>query len=323
VLKAPCLTYSSGIAAIHAVFTLLNPKRVSIGDGYHGTHGALGLHKRLTGCTELSLDCKVEDLSAGDLVCLETPVNPTGNVFNIAHYAEKAHSRGAYLMVDSTFGPPPLQDPFHWGADIVMHSATKYIGGHSDLLCGVLATNNRDWLAQLARDRVYLGSIIGSLEGWLGIRSVRTLEMRVQRQSQNAMDLVEAVDGALNGHTVGTGLSESDVEVIKAVVAEVKHASLQHSDKAWLTKQMPVGYGPVFAMIMKSEQLAKRLPSKLHYFAHATSLGGVESLVEWRTMSDPNVEKTVLRFSIGIEDSRDLLEDLISGFRALLEEKIQ
>lgn len=82
---------------------------------------------------------------------------------------------------------------------------------------------------------------------------------------------------------------------------------------------MPAGYGPVFAVIMKSENQAKRLPSKLHFFAHATSLGGVESMVEWRTMSDATVETNLLRFSIGIEDARDLLDDLISGFRALRE----
>lgn len=316
-MKAPCLTYSSGLAAIHAAYTLLNPRRISIGDGYHGTHGVLEIHKRVSGCKELPLDCSEEELSVGDLICLETPVNPTGNAFNILHYAEKAHSRGAYLMVDSTFGPPPLQDPFSWGADIVMHSGTKYIGGHSDMLCGVLATRNKDWLTKLAEDRVFLGSVMGSLEGWLGIRSVRTLELRVQRQSKNAVDIVEALDGALSGHTVCTGFSQSDINAVKAVVAEVRHASLQHADKPWLTKQMPGGYGPVFAVVMKNEDLARRLPSKLNFFAHATSLGGVESLVEWRTMSDATVDKALLRFSIGVEDSRDLLEDLLLGFRAL------
>ena len=162
---------------------------------------------------------------------------------------------------------------------------------------------------------------MGSLEGWLGVRSVRTLEMRVQRQSQSAINLVEALDGALSGHTVGTGLSQDDVDAITAVVAKIQHASLQHGDKSWLTKQMPMGYGPVFAMSMKNEDQARRLPSKLNLFAHATSLGGVESLVEWRTMSDATVEKTLLRFSVGIEDARDLLEDLVSGLRSLSEER--
>lgn len=322
-LKNPCLTYSSGLSALHALFTFLNPKKVAIGDGYHGSHGVLDLHIRLTGCTKLPLDCKPEDLNEGDLICLETPVNPTGKAFNIAHYAAIAHSRGAYLCVDSTFAPPPLQDPFKHGADIVMHSGTKYIGGHSDLLCGVLAVKNKSWIPGMFKDRSCLGSVMGSLEGWLGVRSLRTLELRVTRQSENAGRLVDALDGALTGHTVGTGLSLSDVEAITSVVASVTHASLQADDMSWLRKQMPQGYGPVFSITMKSAELAKRLPSKLKYFDHATSLGGVESLIEWRTMTDPSVEETVLRVSVGVEDARDLLDDLVGACGALVEEGVK
>lgn len=316
-LKNPCLTYSSGLSALHALLTFLNPKKVAIGDGYHGSHGVLDLHRRLTGCTKLKLDCAPEDLNEGDLICLETPVNPTGKAFNIQYYADIAHSRGAYLMVDSTFAPPPLQDPFRWGADIVMHSGTKYIGGHSDMLCGVLAVKRKEWIPGMIEDRAYIGSVMGGLEGWLGVRSLRTLELRVTRQSENAGRLVDALDGALTGHTVGTGLSQSDVEAIRAVLASVSHASLQTDDMKWLRKQMPEGYGPVFSINMKSMELAKRLPSKLKYFDHATSLGGVESLIEWRTMTDPTVPETLLRLSIGIEDHRDLLDDLLLAFRAL------
>lgn len=319
-LHAPCLTYSSGLSALHALLTFLNPKAIAIGDGYHGSHGVLGLHKRLTGCKILPLDCKPEDLGEGDLICLETPVNPTGNAFNIQHYANVAHSRGAYLSVDSTFAPPPLQDPFRWGADVVMHSGTKYIGGHSDMLCGILAVKRKEWLPQMLDDRLHLGSVMGGLEGWLGVRSIRTLELRVKRQSETALQIVDALDGALSGHTVGTGLSQGDVEAVKAVLAEVKHASLQASDMPWLRKQMPNGYGPVFSIVTKNSEFAKRLPSKLRLFHHATSLGGVESLIEWRTMTDPTVEKTFLRVSIGVEDSRDLLDDLLQAFRALVEE---
>jgi cystathionine beta-lyase/cystathionine gamma-synthase len=121
------VAYSSGLAAFHALLTFLNPKKVSIGDGYHGCHGTLSLHERATGCKVLPLDCAIEELGEGDLIHLETPVNPTGRAFDIQYYADKAHARGAYLSVDSTFGPPPLQDPFLHGADVVMHSGTKYI----------------------------------------------------------------------------------------------------------------------------------------------------------------------------------------------------
>jgi cystathionine beta-lyase/cystathionine gamma-synthase len=317
-LKGECLTYSSGLASFNALITFLAPKRVAIGAGYHGCHGVLELHQRLSGLKVLPLDCKPEDLQKGDLIHLETPVNPTGLAFNIQHYADIAHSRGAYLSVDATFAPPPLQDPFKHGADIVMHSGTKYIGGHSDMLCGVLAVKQKEWIPKMLNDRLHLGAVMGGLEGWLGVRSVRTLELRVMRQSESAGRIVDALDGALTGHTVGTGLSQSDAEIIKSVVKEVLHASLQTQDyKTWLKKQMPNGYGPVFSVVFKSSELAKALPSKLHLFHHATSLGGIESLVEWRAMTDSTVGRDLCRFSIGIEDEKDLLDDLIQGFKAL------
>ena len=316
----PCLTYSSGLSALHALVTYLNPKAIAIGDGYFGSRGVLQLHRRLTGCKILSLDCDAEHLNAGDLICLETPVNPTGKAFRIQHYADVAHRRGAYLCVDSTFAPPPLQDPFESGADVVMHSGTKYIGGHSDMLCGVLAVKREEWIPQLVEDRLHLGSVMGGLEGWLGVRSVRTLELRVTRQSETATEIVDTLAGALSGHTLGTGLSQGDVEVIKAVLAEVLHASRQSSDMPWLQKQMSGGFGPVFSIVMTSADLAKRLPSKLHFFAHATSLGGVESTIEWRTMTDKAVAKTLMRVSIGVEDSKDLLNDLLQAFRTLATE---
>ena len=157
---------------------------------------------------------------------------------------------------------------------------------------------------------------MGGLEGWLGVRSARTLELRVTRQSETATRIVEALDGALTGHTVGTGLSQSDVDAIKPVLSKVFHASLQTDDyKTWLRKQMPGGYGPVFSIAMKTADFARHLPSKLNLFHHATSLGGVESLIEWRTMTDSTVTPDLLRVSIGIEDERDLLDDLIQAFR--------
>ena len=122
----------------------LNPKRISIGGGYHGCHGVIGLLSKLSSLQKLPLDCPTEDLHPGDVIHLETPLNPTGEALSIAYYAEKAHSRGAHLIVDATFGPPGLQDPFLWGADIVLHSGTKYLGGHSDMLCGVLSVKRED-----------------------------------------------------------------------------------------------------------------------------------------------------------------------------------
>ena len=315
---ASCCTYTSGLAALHAAYVFLNPRVISIGGGYHGSHGVLALQSRLTGAKIVNLDCTADEIGSGDVIHLETPVNPTGEAFSISKYAQKAHARGAYLLVDSTFAPPGLQEPFAFGADIVMHSGTKYLGGHSDMLCGALTSRNEEWVTTLREQRVYLGSVLGNMEAWLGVRSIRTLGVRVERQSQNATKLVAWLDGLLHREVK---LDEStDVNVVREVVEQVHHASLQHKDMDWLKEQMPNGFGPVFAITMKTENSAKRLPSKTKLFHHATSLGGVESLIEWRAMSDRTVDRRLLRISTGIEAWEDLKADLTAGFTALFEE---
>lgn len=318
------MTYASGLAAFHALLVHLHPRVVAIGAGYHGCHGVLQIYQKLTHCKIVDLFATHEwdaaGLGEGDVVHLETPLNPTGEAYEIARFAEAAHARGAVLTVDATFAPPPLQDPFATGADFVMHSGTKYIGGHSDMLCGVVSVGKRrrDWERDywgLFQDRLFLGAVMGSLEGWLGVRSLRTLELRVVRQSRNTESLVQWLHGLVSGEDGG---DEGDAEVVRKTVERVQHASLQKDDMAWLKKQMPNGYGPVFAICMKEPDYAKRLPSKLHLFHHATSLGGVESLIEWRRMSDDTVDPRLLRVSVGVEDWEDLKEDFRNAFRALL-----
>jgi len=316
-LHGHALSYTSGLAALHAALVFFNPRRISIGDGYHGCHGVISLLSRLTGLEKLDLTCPADQLDAGDLILLETPVNPHGTVFNIEKYAEKAHSRGAYLIVDSTFGPPGLQDPFTWGADLVLHSGSKYFGGHSDLLCGILATQRKSWWMKLLDDRLYLGNVMGNMESWLGVRSLRTLEVRVQRLSDNAARLVSWLDGALNAQIQPQC---DDQAVIQAVVHNITHASLQKDDMVWLLKQMPSGFGPVFSITLKEERFALKLPGKLRFFHHATSLGSVESLIEWRAMSDKSVDRKLLRVSVGLENWEDLRDDLLEGFKSILTE---
>ncbi|KAJ6104071.1 trans-sulfuration enzyme [Penicillium sp. IBT 18751x] len=313
ILHGDALSYSSGLSALHAALTLLNPRRISIGEGYHGCHGVIALFTRCTGLQKLPLDCAASDLSKGDVILLETPINPKGTAFDISAYAEKAHSRGAFLIVDSTFAPPTLQDPFLHGADLVMHSGSKYFGGHSDILCGVLATQSKEWYKQLLSDRVFLGSVMGNMESWLGVRSLRTLEVRVTRQSDNTARLVSWLHNALHTPSPAPG---SDEAAVQAVLDEVFHASLQPQEE-WLKKQMPNGFGPVFSITMKEELAAKTLPSKLHLFQHATSLGGVESLIEWRTLSDMTVDRRLLRVSIGLENWEDLKGDFVQAFKEL------
>jgi cystathionine beta-lyase/cystathionine gamma-synthase len=295
------------------------PKVIAISGGYHGCHGVIDLHKKMHGVKTVDLHADdaawdAAGLGKGDLVHLETPLNPTGEAFEIAKYASRAHKRGAFLSVDATFAPPGLQDPLLWGADVVMHSGTKYIGGHSDMLCGILATaKGPEGLKQaktLRAERIYLGAVLGSLEGWLGVRSLRTLDLRVQRQSSNADNLVRWLHDSLNG-------KGEDADTVKKVVDKVVHASLQENDMVWLKKQMPNGFGPVFSIYMKDSQQARSLPSKLRLFQHATSLGGVESLIEWRRMSDADVDERLLRVSMGVENWEDLKSDFLGAFGAL------
>lgn len=283
---------------------------------------------RLTGLEALPLptpddpagDAVWSRLQPGDVIHVETPVNPTGEARDLAFYAARAAERGAYLTVDATFAPPPLQDPFVQGADVVMHSGTKYFGGHSDMLCGVLsvapkhAEGEGSMFAGLRGDRLLLGSVMGSMEGWLGVRSLRTLELRVRRQADSAVKLAQWLDGE----------ARREGSAVARVVERVAHASLQEGageEGSWLTRQMPGGFGPVFAIWMKDREVARKLPSKLDLFHHATSLGGVESLVEWRRMSDKTCDERLIRVSVGVEGWEDLRDDFIQGFEALAAEQ--
>ncbi|KAJ5858884.1 hypothetical protein N7534_004161 [Penicillium rubens] len=308
-LGGRAVSYSTGLAALHAALTLLKPPPNLRGRGIPWQpRSHLG-----SIASKLPLDCPAESLDAGDVILLETPVNPLGTAFSIEEHAHKAHSRGAFLIVDSTFAPPGLQDPFLWGADIVMHSGSKYFGGHSDMLCGVLATKRADWTKQLFEDRIALGSVMGNMESWLGIRSLRTLEVRVQRASQNSAKLISWLHAAMQASSPAVGSEEM---IVQSVLKKIYHASLQ--DEPWLQKQMPNGFGPVFSIVLDNEEFAKVLPTKLHFFQHATSLGGVESLIEWRALSDPRVDRKLLRVSVGLENWEDLKNDLLQAFKSLL-----
>ncbi|CAG8274709.1 unnamed protein product [Penicillium salamii] len=306
------MTYSTGLAAFHAIMVLLVPKRIFLGDGYHGVHGNIDLMTKLTGVKKLGLD-QLDQIQSGDVIHIETPVNPTGEARNLSYYSSIARRAGAYLTVDATFGPPPLQDPLQFGVDVVLHSGTKYIGGHSDMMCGILVVHpqrvTEGWVDTLYSERLVMGNVMGNLEGWLGLRSLRTLDLRVTRQSQTAESLVNWIYQEMRDST----------SVVGRVVDDIRHASLQDQDlrDGWLRKQMPRGFGPVFAIWMKNADQAKSLPSKLCIFQHATSLGDVESLIEWRAMSDDSCDRRLLRISCGLEDPADLRRDLLEGFKAL------
>ncbi|KAJ8096685.1 Cys/Met metabolism PLP-dependent enzyme-domain-containing protein [Lipomyces tetrasporus] len=294
ILNGHAVVYSSGLAAYTGSLAYYHPKRLSIGDGYHGCHGVAHIFTRFSGLEEVPL--YDDSVSEGDLVHVETPINPTGQSVDLAKAVDFARSRGAKILVDATFAPPPLQDPFEFGVDMVMHSATKYLGGHSDLLAGVLVTKDPTVRDALLRDRGLLGGAPGNFEAWLLLRSLRTFKMRVETQAKNAGKIVAWLDTAIKNKEI-------------PVLTKVYHSSLQTEE--FVRKQLKTGlFGPTFSIEVESKDIARAVPSRLKLFHHATSLGGVESLIEWRAMTDASVSETLLRLSIGVEDADDLIADL-------------
>jgi cystathionine gamma-synthase len=228
------------------------------------------------------------------LVWLETPANPTWDVTDIAAVAELAHARGARVAVDSTCATPVHTQPLALGADVVMHSATKYLGGHSDVLAGALVTATLDdaWaaLAQLRHDE---GAVLGPFEAWLLLRGMRTLFARVERQSRTALYL--AMKLAARGIAVDyPGLPS-------------------HPGHAVAVRQMRGGFGGMLSIrVPKPLDLVK----KLRVWTPATSLGGVESLIEHRATVEGPTSPTppeLLRLSVGLEHEDDLFDDLVQA----------
>jgi len=282
------IAYASGMAAVHAALHHWRPKRVLIEGGYYNTH-VLIERFRADGIAKAPLDASPR---AGDLVWLETPKNPTAELADIADFARRAHAAGAVLAVDSTFATPVLQQPLALGADLVMHSSTKFLSGHSDVTGGVLAVRDEALAEALRQERTLLGAVPGALETWLTLRSLRTLGLRVTRQSENAA----RVAGWLHGK-----------------VPRVWHPSLPDDPGHALLGRQMRGGGGVLSIELESERAASALPARLRLFRDATSLGGVESLIDWRYRYDKAAPPALLRLSIGLEAPEDLIADLAQG----------
>lgn len=332
ILNGEALVYSSGLSAAFAALMSVQPDVIAIRDGYMGCHETIKRYCQLRGMSERnSVEVKVIDLDdcyppseAGlrVLVWLETPVNPTGECRDIQAYAKKVRecSAGSELLVDSTFAPPPLSNPFLFGADIVLYSGTKYFGGHSDALCGLLVIKKADVnkrLKQLTFDRTHLGMIPGSLESWLLLRSIKTLQIRVIHQSDTSTRLAIW----LNSLTERDYRSESDIDEKRRMVLRVWHSSFQDGG-SWVgfdaktnqPRQMMGGGSPCFSLMLQRPLYAKWLPFCTKLFIPATSLGGVESLIQHQVQSEPNCDPRIVRLSVGLEDFQDLKNDLLQAF---------
>ena len=300
------LLFPNGMAAIAAVFRALRSGATVLVQSqiYWGTTKWLRefCARRSVTLIEVDLSDPVQAQSLcahhqPDLVFIETPSNPWLRTTDIALVAQATHAAGGRLVVDATAATPILTRALDFGADIVMHSATKGINGHSDVLPGVLATNapaDPHWQA-IAVDRHDAGAVIGSFEAWLLVRSIRTLPLRVERMSQNA----QVVANFLQGH---------------AAVDRVFYPGLPDVEGHEVAKrQMTGGFGSLMSFCVRGGAAdALRVAGRLNLFHRATSLGGVESLVEHRHTIEPDtgIPDSLLHLSIGIEDAQDLCADL-------------
>lgn len=303
--------FTSGMAAIVALFETVPQGRHVVAPGvmYHGTRDWL---RRLQakGRIRLTLfdpadpggiDAAVKP-GETDIVWVETPVNPTWDVIDIAAAAETAHGAGAILAVDSTAATPVLTLPLALGADLVFHSATKYLNGHSDVLGGALvpASMTPRW-EEVAALRNLMGSVLAPVEAWMLIRGLRTLHLRVRQACASAL----AVARHFESHPR-----------IEAVL----YPGLQsHPAHGVAARQMTGGFGGMVSILVKGgEAEALAVVKRLKVFLPATSLGGVESLAEHRkTVEGPAspVASNLIRLSIGIEAVEDLIADLEQALR--------
>lgn len=301
---AETLVFPSGMAAIAAAFRWVpNGGRVIVQQGiYWGTTKWI---REFCARRQITLnEVELRDLNtlaeacatSADLVFIETPSNPWLVTVDVAEAARLAHAAGAVLVVDNTAGTPVLSQPLGLGADIVMHSATKAMNGHSDVLGGVLSTKQETPVWEAIRtDRADAGAVMGPFEAWLLLRGLRTLPLRVERMSENAMRIARH----LADHPA---------------VEDVFYPGLEtHQGHEIAKRQMQGGYGGLLSVLVKGDkEYALRVTGRLELFLRATSLGGVESLVEHRfsVESHTGLPENLLRLSVGIEDVGDLIADL-------------
>jgi cystathionine beta-lyase/cystathionine gamma-synthase len=305
------LAFASGLAATTTVMLGLDPGDhvVYMEDAYGGTFRLFNRVMRRYGMTFTAVDATRPGAIEGAitpatrLVWIESPTNPLLRVVDIAAAAEAAHRHGARLAVDSTFASPYIQRPLQLGADLVMHSSTKYLGGHSDVLGGCLVTSDDELAEGLRFHQNAAGAVPSPFDCWLLLRGIKTLAIRVQRQSDNAL----AIATHLEGH---------------AAVVAVHYPGLpSHPQHQLAARQMGGVFGGVVSFELADEATAVRVLEALRLFTLAESLGAVESLAEHPGLmthsSVPGDERRriglgdgLLRLSVGIEDLDDLLADL-------------
>ncbi|MBR23283.1 MAG: cystathionine gamma-synthase [Leifsonia sp.] len=307
------VSFASGLAAEDALLrAVLRPgDHVLMGnDVYGGTHR---LVRRIfgdwgIGLTTMALSdphavrTALAELSPR-VLWLETPSNPMMTVTDIAQLAELGHAAGALVVVDNTFATPYLQQPLALGADVVVHSTTKYLGGHSDVLGGAIVTSDDELASTVQFQQFAAGAVSGPMDAWLTSRGIKTLAVRMERHSANAQAIAEAIEG-------------------HAAVARVHYPGLPtHPDHALAARQMRLFGGMLSLELVGGGAAARAFAEGTRLFQLAESLGGVESLMNYPSeMTHASVRGTelevpdsIVRLSVGIEEADDLVADVLQA----------
>lgn len=297
------LAFGSGMAAIAAVVEGQAAGAVAVvpSSGYSGSVTLFDEQQRMGRMQVRPVDISdtaavLAALPGADLLWLESVTNPLMGVADLPVLIDAAHAAGAIVCVDATFSTPLVVRAFDFGADVIMHSATKYLSGHSDLLMGVLITRSAELGASLKLRRDLTGGVPGALESYLALRGLRTLALRMERAQANALELASRLDA-------------------HPAVTRVLFPGLPGDPGHERATRLHRGYGAMIAFeVAGTAEDAEQVCRSVHLISHATSLGGVESLIERRARhavdAAHGAPPTLLRLSVGIEHVDDLWADL-------------
>jgi cystathionine beta-lyase/cystathionine gamma-synthase len=302
------VAFASGLAATTTLMHLVNPgdRVVAVADVYGGVYRMFSQVYEPKGylfdwisADEINSNLAAHIDERTRIVWLETPTNPLLNVIDIRAAAETAHVAGAMVVVDNTFASPYLQQPLALGADVVLHSTTKYLGGHSDLIGGFVATNDPTVAERLLFLQKSLGAVPGPFDCWLVLRGLKTLAVRMRQHCANAV----AIAGYLDRHPR---------------VESVLYPGLPHHPGHETAARQMRDFGGMISFLAESEQEAVALVGRTKIWKLAESLGGVESLIEVPALmthastadSSFAAPPSLVRLSVGLESAEDLLADL-------------
>ena len=302
------IAFASGMAAVTTIMHLVHPSErvVSVNDVYGGVYRLFsqvyqpkGYDIEFLSAEEINTNLAEHLDERTRIVWLETPTNPLLNVIDIKAAVDAAHEVGAIVVVDNTFASPYLQRPLELGADIVLHSTTKYLGGHSDLIGGFAATNDHTIAERLYFLHKSLGGVPGPFDSWLVLRGLKTLALRMERHSENARRIAEYLS------------SHQSVE-------QVLYPGLPSHPGHEIAKRQMSDFGGMISILVGSEEEAVELVGRTSIWTLAESLGGVESLIEHpaqmthaSTAEGPfAAPRNLIRLSVGIESVDDLIADL-------------